>query len=153
MFKIAKKKRLSQRHCILKNTGSHLSEDLNFKIFWESVPTDPHLYSPPQEDICPNPLDPLSPNIHMQNLQTDLYTFPSRISWENFLKDHGSFSLEIILLILIILSLDNVWILLGENWCWSLLGLRGLKGNLSVTWDNCNYSNRKVCSQCTLIWF
>ena len=53
-------------------------------------------------------LNPLSPNIYMQNLETDLHTFPSRISWENLLKDHGSFSLEIILLILIILSLDNV---------------------------------------------
>ena len=53
-------------------------------------------------------LNPLSPNIYMQNLQTDLHTFPSRISWENLLKDHGSFSLDIILLILIILSLDNV---------------------------------------------
>ena len=60
-------------------------------------------------------LNPLSPNIHIQILQTDFYTFPSRISCENLLKDHGSFSLEIILLILIILSLDSVWILLGEN--------------------------------------
>ena len=25
------------------------------------------------------------------------------------------------------LSLDSVWILLGENWSWSLLGLKGLK--------------------------
>ena len=32
----------------------------------------------------------------------------------------------IILLILITLSLDSVWILLGENFCWSLLGLKGL---------------------------
>ena len=32
----------------------------------------------------------------------------------------------IILLILITLSLDNAWILLGENCCWSLLGLKGL---------------------------
>ena len=32
----------------------------------------------------------------------------------------------IILLILITLSLDSVWILLGENCCWSLLGLKGL---------------------------
>ena len=31
------------------------------------------------------------------------------------IKDHGIFSLVIILLILITLSLDNVWILLGEN--------------------------------------
>ena len=33
----------------------------------------------------------------------------------------------IILLILITLSLDSVWILLGENCCWSLLGIKGLK--------------------------
>ena len=33
----------------------------------------------------------------------------------------------IILFILITLSLDNVWILLGENCCWSLLGIKGLK--------------------------
>ena len=33
----------------------------------------------------------------------------------------------IMLLILITLSLDSVWILLGENCCWSLLALKGLK--------------------------
>ena len=32
----------------------------------------------------------------------------------------------IILLILITLSLDSVWILLGEYCCWSLLALKGL---------------------------
>ena len=32
----------------------------------------------------------------------------------------------IILLILITLSLDSEWILLGESCCWSLLGLEGL---------------------------
>ena len=37
------------------------------------------------------------------------------------------FPLVIILLILITLSLDNVWISLGENCCWSLLGLQGLR--------------------------
>ena len=42
------------------------------------------------------------------------------------IKDHGIFSLVIILLILITLSLDNVWILLGENWCWSPLTHKGL---------------------------
>ena len=56
MFKIAKKNRLFQRHCILKNTGNHLSEDLNSKILQGSMPTDPHLDGPPQEDVCPNPL-------------------------------------------------------------------------------------------------
>ena len=33
----------------------------------------------------------------------------------------------IILLILTTLSLDSVWILLGEHCCWSLLALKGLK--------------------------
>ena len=36
-------------------------------------------------------LNPLSPNIHIQILQTDLYTFPSRISRENLIKDQGIF--------------------------------------------------------------
>ena len=39
------------------------------------------------------------------------------------IKDHGIVSMMIILLILITLSLDSVWILLGENCCWSPLGL------------------------------
>ena len=34
----------------------------------------------------------------------------------------------VIFYILTILSLDNVWTLLGENCCWSLLGLKGLIG-------------------------
>ena len=71
-------------------------------------------------------LNPLSRNIQIQILQTDLHTSPLRISWENLIKDHGIFSMMIILLILITLSLDSVWILLGENCCWSLLGLTGL---------------------------
>ena len=37
-------------------------------------------------------LNPLSPNIHIQILQTDLYTFPLRISKENLIKDQGIFS-------------------------------------------------------------
>ena len=69
----------------------------------------------------------LSPNIHVQILQTGLYTFPLRISWENSIKDQGIFSLVIILLTLTTLSLANVWISLGENWCWSLLARKGLK--------------------------
>ena len=67
-----------------------------------------------------------SPNIHIQILQTDLHTSTLRISCENLIKDHGIFSMVIILLILITLSLDSEWILLGENWCWTLSGLKGL---------------------------
>ena len=70
----------------------------------------------------------------MQILQTDLHTFPSKISWENFITDQRFFPFVIILLILIDFALDNLWILLGENWCWSLLGLKGLsQDNLTDT--------------------
>ena len=34
-------------------------------------------------------INPLSPDIHLQTLHTDLYTFPLRISWENLKKDQG----------------------------------------------------------------
>ena len=99
--------------------------------------------------ICVNPL---SLNIHLQILQSNLYTFPLRISCENLIKDQGIFSLVIILLILITLFLDNVWILLGENWCWSLLGPKGLKNECSTQYclsiqvpnDNC-YVYRLKC--------
>ena len=37
-------------------------------------------------------INPLSPNIHKQILQTDLYTFLLRISWENLRKDQRIFS-------------------------------------------------------------
>ena len=38
-------------------------------------------------------LNPLSPNIHIQILQTDLHTFSLRISWENLIRDQRFFSL------------------------------------------------------------
>ena len=84
-------------------------------------------------------LNPLSPNIHIQILQTDLYTFASRISKENLIKDQGIFSLVIILLILITLSLDIVLMLLGENWCCSLLAPKGLTHSLLRGVYECNY--------------
>ena len=37
----------------------------------------------------------LNPNINLQILQTDLHTFPLRISWENLITDQGVFSLVI----------------------------------------------------------
>ena len=71
-------------------------------------------------------INPLSPSIHIQILQTDLHAFPLRISSENLIKHQGIFSFVIIFYILTTLSVDNVWTLLGENCCWSLLGLKGL---------------------------
>ena len=46
-----------------------------------------------------------------------------RISEENLFKDQGIFLTVIILLILITFCLNDVLILLGENWCWSQLEL------------------------------
>ena len=46
-------------------------------------------------------LNPLSPSIHIQILQTDPYTFPLRISRENLIIDQGILSCVIILLMLI----------------------------------------------------
>ena len=76
--------------------------------------------------IQSNLLNPLSPNIHIQILPTDLYTFPLRISWENLTKDHSMLSLVIIALILITFTLDDLLMLWGEKWCWSLLGPKRL---------------------------
>ena len=70
-----------------------------------------NLVAAPTEISWHSSFNPLSPNIHIQILQTDLHTFPLRISWENLINDHGIFSLVIISLILITLLLDNVWIL------------------------------------------
>jgi len=66
-------------------------------------------------------------NLHLHILLTQLSTFPYRISWENLIKDQSIFSLVIILLILIMFSLDCLLALSGENLCWSLLRLKGLK--------------------------
>ena len=71
-------------------------------------------------DYC---LNPLSPNIHIQILQTDLRTFSLiKNKLREFDKRSKIFLFVIIWLILIDFALDNLWILLGENWCWSLLG-------------------------------
>ena len=86
-------------------------------IFTQITAKEPSL-----ESMCN--INPLSPNIHIQILQTDLHTSPLTISWENLIKDQSIFSMVIILLILI--TLDSVWILLGETCVWSLLALKGL---------------------------
>ena len=49
--------------------------------------------------ITPPNLVPLTPNICIQFLQTDLHTFPWKISWENLIKDQSIFALMFILLI------------------------------------------------------
>ena len=77
-------------------------------------------------------LNPLSPNIYIQILQTDLYTFSYWMGefekekgssvkfdflrlWESLKNDRRIFPLVIILSILMTSSLDCVLITLGEN--------------------------------------
>ena len=43
------------------------------------------------------------------------------------ITDQSICSLAIILLTLIAIFLGNIWISLGQNWCWSLLGLKRLR--------------------------
>ena len=63
------------------------------------------------------------------------------------IKDQSISSLVIILLILITVSLDDVWISSGENFSWSPMGLKGFKitfsyqGNLDDC--QCEYQNTK----------
>ena len=49
--------------------------------------------------------NPLSPNIHIEILYTDLHTFPWRISWESLIIDQSIFSLVINSLTLITIVL------------------------------------------------
>ena len=53
--------------------------------------------------------NPLCSNIQTQILQTDLYTFPSRISLENLIKDQSILH-SVIMFILITFSRDDVLI-------------------------------------------
>ena len=54
----------------------------------------------------PNYYRLVCPSIHIQILQTDLHTFPLRISWENSIKHQGIFSFVIIFYILTTLSFE-----------------------------------------------
>ena len=109
-------------------------------LFRTSIFTQITAKEPSLESMCN--INPLSPNIHIQILQTDLHTSPLTISWENLIKDQSIFSMVIILLILITLSLDSVWILLGETCCWSLLALKGLTSFVTL-WGLKNFVRNK----------
>ena len=95
-------------------------------------------------------LNPFSSNSCIQILQTDLYTFPYWISWENLKNDQRIFPLVIILSILMTSSLDCVLIWLGENWCWSLLALKGLN-SYKTRWKW--WQMIKVGSISTGVWY
>ena len=67
-----------------------------------------------------------SPKIRIWILFIDIHTSPLRIIWKNLIEERSLFPLLIIFLVLITFSLDYILISLGENWCWSLLGLKGV---------------------------
>jgi len=87
------------------------------------------------------PFKPRYPHTHSPDWSSYISL---RISEENLFKDQSIFLKVIILLILITFCPNDVLILLGENWCWSLLGLEENynfnfveSGENSVVWPLC----------------
>ena len=74
----------------------------------------------------------LSPKIHIQILQTDLNTFPPRISWENLVKDQSIFSFLTIFLVLITFSLTCEVIIVGREFMLITLGTERVKIQTSL---------------------
>ena len=85
-----------------------------------------------------SPTNPLSPGIHIEILQTDLRTFPQRISCENLIIDQSIFSWVIILFILI------TYLLTVYGYCYEKIDLchywdlKGLCPNYSIVLQKIN---------------
>ena len=75
-------------------------------------------------------INPLSPNIHILILRTDNRSKHFLFS-DHFINSHKT------------ISLGNIWILLGENWCWSPLGLKGLTWN-GLVFHWCLYNKQNI---------
>ena len=87
--------------------------------------------------------NPLSPKIHIQILQTDLHLFLLRIVERIWFKIKAISLLVINLVILITCTLDDLLMLVGENWCWPLLGPKGLTRGRATS--NSPRANRNPC--------
>ena len=74
----------------------------------------------------------LSSKIHIQILQTDLHTFPPRISWETLVKDQSIFSFLTIFLVLITFSLTCEVIIVGRKITLITLGTERVKIQTSL---------------------
>ena len=72
-------------------------------------------------------LNPLNPRINIWILICCTYSFPIRSSGEKLIKYQANSSGVIMPVILITTMFYKALILQGEIWCWSLLGLKGLK--------------------------
>ena len=76
---------------------------MEVQLYWPFKPQDPHTNSPDWSQF-----------ISFKN------------SWENLVYDQSILPLVINLVILITFTLDDLLMLLGENWCWPLLRPKGL---------------------------
>ena len=72
-------------------------------------------------------LNPFSPRYPCTKFSRLVSIHRLKECWVNLKKDQRN-SLVINFLILIHFSLDDMQTMLGENWCWSLVGPKGLKG-------------------------
>jgi len=85
-------------------------------------------------------VNPLSPDIFIQILLTGLHTF----HWENLFNHQDNWSLVIISLILKTCVCYSGQIWWRENWCWSLLGLKGLTNFWHLFCKTCGRQSWKI---------
>ena len=84
-----------------------------------------------------NSFNPLDPNIKIQILISCRYLFSIEVAGENLLKYQLDSSCVIRSSILMTTVFYKEVILQGEIWCWSLLGLKGLRNALRSVWRIC----------------
>ena len=80
-------------------------------------------FNPLSPDICPTNSPNWSPYISLKN------------ELREFDKRSKIFLFKIILSILVDFALDNLWLSVGENWFWTLLGHKGLKEKMKIYWS------------------
>ena len=77
----------------------------------------------------------------------DIPTSPLRIIWKNLIEERSLFPLLIIFLIFITFSIDYILISLGQNRCWSVLGLHGV-----ILVSNMRLVNTRLSSVAILLY-
>ena len=77
-----------------------------------------------KKDHPEHPINPLSPNINIQILLTDLHTISYSIGWVNLLKEYSNVPLVIILFYSQTVSLDYVFDIVRRNLKLVTLGIR-----------------------------
>ena len=127
-----------------KGRGAGWSRKKFFSALWASVwsknKRDPPLHFPSTYASTLIPFKPQYPHTNSPNwslyisLKNELREFDKRSRnfylADRFINSHN-------------LSVDNVWMLLGGNWSWSLLGLKGL---IRIR-ENCMIGSTKVLNE------